>query len=71
MMVYLGRLPKTVVQEVVNSIRLNMERRAKADSDVPRRSSARALLKHAGRWVGDDLEQCLRAVYSARSKAEF
>ena len=67
----LGKLPKTVEQEVVNSIRASMERQAEVDSDVPRRSSARALLRHAGKWMGDDLEQCLKAVYSARSKAEF
>ncbi len=33
---------------------------------IPKRSTARALLKYAGTWVGDDLEQCLREVYGTR-----
>jgi hypothetical protein len=35
------------------------------------RSTARALLKHAGRWSGDDLDQCLRDVYASRAETEF
>jgi hypothetical protein len=34
-------------------------------------SSARSLLKHAGKWVGDDLEERLREVYATRSQIEF
>lgn len=36
-----------------------------------RHSTARSLLKYAGAWVGDDLEECLKLVYLTRSKAEF
>jgi len=34
-------------------------------------SSARMLLKHAGKWTGDDLNEQLGEVYRARSKARF
>lgn len=34
-------------------------------------STARSLLKYAGTWEGDDLEECLRAVYENRTKAKF
>lgn len=30
-----------------------------------------SLLKHAGTWVGDDFEECLKDVYDARGKAQF
>jgi hypothetical protein len=38
---------------------------------ISKRSTARALLKHAGTWKGDDLEQCLKEVYAARGETEF
>ena len=38
---------------------------------VPPRSSARSLLKHAGKWVGNDLEKCIKKVYEARGEVEF
>lgn len=37
----------------------------------PPPSSARSLLKYAGRWKGDDLEELLEDVYSSRGEAEF
>jgi hypothetical protein len=36
-----------------------------------RPSTAASLLKYAGTWEGDDLEECLRLVYATRSKAKF
>ena len=47
---------------------------ASLSSDIllsPRRSSARSLLKYAGTWIGDDLEQCLEYIYATRAEAEF
>jgi len=35
------------------------------------RSSARSLLKHAGKWGGNDLEKCMKEVYGARGEVEF
>jgi hypothetical protein len=34
-------------------------------------STAGSLLKYAGTWEGDDLEECLRLVYENRLKARF
>lgn len=36
-----------------------------------RPSTAASLLKYAGIWVGDDLEERLQEVYANRSKARF
>jgi hypothetical protein len=36
-----------------------------------RPSTAGSLLKYAGTWVGDDLEECLKAVYANRTKSRF
>jgi hypothetical protein len=38
---------------------------------VKRKTKAGDLLKFAGTWQGDDLEDCLRLVYETRSKAQF
>jgi hypothetical protein len=43
-----------------------------SESQQPYRSaSGRSILRHAGKWSGDDLEECLRAVYATRGKAKF
>ena len=34
-------------------------------------STARSLLKYTGTWLGDDLEECLQAVYDNRSRAKL
>lgn len=36
-----------------------------------RPASGRSLLRHAGTWSGDDLEDCLKMVYETRSPLEF
>ena len=38
---------------------------------VPQRASARSLLKYAGTWAGNDLEERLAEVYATRGEAEF
>jgi hypothetical protein len=43
-----------------------------AESQLPYRpASGRSILRHAGTWAGDDLEECLRTVYTTRGKAKF
>ena len=37
----------------------------------PRQTSAAALLKYAGTWAGDDLEDCLADVLQARGASRF
>jgi hypothetical protein len=36
-----------------------------------RPSSGRSLLRHAGTWAGDDIEECLQLVYDTRSQVEL
>jgi len=36
-----------------------------------RPASGRSLLKHAGTWAGNDLEECLEIVYETRSPLEL
>lgn len=38
---------------------------------TPKRSTARALLKHAGKWVGNDLDKCFKEVFDARGVTRF
>ena len=38
---------------------------------VFRPGSGESVLRSAGTWVGDDLEECLNLVYTTRSKAKF
>jgi hypothetical protein len=36
-----------------------------------RKGSGKSILRHAGKWVGNDLKECLETVYSSRGLAEF
>lgn len=36
-----------------------------------RPGSERSILSHAGKWQGDDFEECLQSVYDTRSEAQF
>lgn len=36
-----------------------------------RPGSGRSILRHAGKWQGDDFEDCLQSVYDTRSEAQF
>ncbi|MBP0030836.1 hypothetical protein [Roseofilum sp. Guam] len=36
-----------------------------------RPASGHSLLRHAGTWAGNDLEECLESVYKTRSPLEF
>ena len=33
--------------------------------------SGKSILRHAGKWQGDDFEDCLQSVYDTRSEAQF
>ena len=37
----------------------------------PPKSSAKALLQHAGAWEGEDLEELLAEVYALRGRSQF
>ncbi|AFZ58262.1 hypothetical protein ACOWPH_08055 [Anabaena sp. PCC 7938] len=36
-----------------------------------RQGSGKSILRHAGKWVGADLKECLKIVQSYRGLAEF
>jgi hypothetical protein len=36
-----------------------------------KKSSASSLLRYAGTWRGDDIEQCLEELYLVRGEAKF
>lgn len=36
-----------------------------------REASGHSLMRHAGMWQGDDLEECLAIVYQTRGQVEF
>ncbi|MEA5523631.1 hypothetical protein [Nodularia spumigena] len=36
-----------------------------------RPGSGKSILRHAGKWQGEDLKDCLQAVYDSRGVAEF
>lgn len=40
-------------------------------SSEKKKSTAKNLLKFAGTWQGDDLEECLDQVYQTRGEATF
>ena len=41
------------------------------NESLPKKSSGKSLLKHAGAWVGDAFNECLKEVHDARGNAEF
>ena len=47
------------------------ERSLRRLAPIKRGNKAGDLLKFAGTWLGNDLEECLRLVNETRSKAEF
>jgi hypothetical protein len=55
-------------QQMMTHIKQQPLRRAEP---IRRGATAQELLKFAGTWQGDDLEECLRLVYETRSKATF
>jgi hypothetical protein len=46
---------------------------AKAQDSKPpyRKGSGKSILRHVGKWVGDDLPECLEMVYASRGLAKF
>lgn len=52
---------------------LNIIRSIKQKQSKPphRPGSGKSILRHAGKWVGDDLKECLEIVESSRGLAEF
>jgi hypothetical protein len=43
----------------------------KKEAKPPHRQGTGNILRHGGKWVGDDLKECLEMVYASRGNAEF
>ncbi len=69
--------PDTLLAETLDFLRFlktkqDLEKPEAAESQQPYRpASGRSILKHAGTWAGDDLEECPQQVYATRGKAKF
>jgi hypothetical protein len=61
--------------EIVNALDLirSLRSQAKAQESKPphRKGSGKSVLRHVGKWVGDDLPECLEMVYASRGAAKF
>jgi hypothetical protein len=69
--------PDTLLTQTLDFLRFlktkpNLEKPKIAESQQSYRpASGRSILRHAGTWAGDDMKECLRAVYATRGKAKF
>ncbi|MEY2832745.1 MAG: hypothetical protein RLZZ574_2003 [Cyanobacteriota bacterium] len=69
--------PEELLEETLDFLRFlktkqNLEKpKATEFQQSYRPASGRSILRHAGKWSGNDLEECLRAVYATRGKAKF
>jgi hypothetical protein len=73
----LAQLPPdqlSLVSDFIDSLqnkRSNSYRTLRRLPPIKRGSKAIDLLKFAGTWQGNDLEECLRFVHEIRSKSQF
>jgi hypothetical protein len=61
------------MSEVQLANALNLIRSLKSHEVKPphRIGSGKSVLRHVGKWVGDDLQECLEMVYASRGLAKF
>lgn len=71
----MSKTPRQQIEELSENLspveRQEIAARLKGQSSATHSSTAKSLLKYAGKWQGDDLEQCLDHVYETRSTIEF
>lgn len=61
-----------VIAEFVEFIKNKQEKTKPASETITYKpASGRSILRHAGTWVGDDLEDCLQLVYETRGKVKI
>jgi hypothetical protein len=58
-------------REFLEALRLGANHDGRNRRLRKRRCTLGSLLRFAGTWVGDDLEECLREVYASRSRMEL
>ena len=65
-------LPDSLLTEALEFMQ---KLKAKTNQNIDNNSSdytaKTSLLKHAGKWVGDDFDECWDLVYASRGKAQF
>jgi len=57
--------------KVVDKYLTKAKARITQEAANPQKSSPEALLKHAGKWKGDDLDECLKKAEETRSETKF
>ncbi len=63
-------LPDSLLTETLEFVQgLKSKKSENTDSSSP--VSGGSILQHAGKWVGDDFEECLDLVYASRGQAKF
>ena len=71
----MSKTPRQQIEELSENLspmeRQEIAMRLKEQPSTTYSSTAKSLLKYAGKWQGNDLEQCLDRVYETRSKTEF
>lgn len=61
-----------VIAEFVEFIKQKQEQtQGESDAILARSTSGNSILRHAGTWVGDDLETCLQLVSETRGKVKL
>ncbi|MEA5554665.1 hypothetical protein VB713_27435 [Anabaena cylindrica UHCC 0172] len=56
---------------IIQSIKNKQSSKFSKPQPPHRPGSGKSILRHAGKWVGDDLKECLEIVQSSRGLAEF
>ncbi|MFM2064103.1 MAG: hypothetical protein RLZZ507_3774 [Cyanobacteriota bacterium] len=57
--------------ELIETLNIIQTIKQKQSKPPHRQGSGKSILRHAGKWVGDDLKECLEIVESSRGLAEF
>jgi hypothetical protein len=58
--------PDAAIEQTLNFLKTLLK-----EPSALRPGSGRSILRHAGKWQGDDFEDCLQSVYASRSEAKF
>jgi len=65
-------LPDSLLTEALELMqKLKAKKNPNIDGNSTNSTSEASILKHAGKWVGDDFDECLDLVYASRGKAQF
>ncbi|AFZ56520.1 hypothetical protein H6G54_12775 [Anabaena cylindrica FACHB-243] len=57
--------------ELIETLNIIRSIKQKPSKPPHRPGSGKSILRHAGKWVGDDLKECLEIVQSSRGLSEF